>query len=144
MHFLSHLSHLSRQQMDVEVWTVGTQRWVIVIAELQAEGCVVVMKCYDGEGWYSWPAWICITAEQNLHSESSLKNTHFSRSPRLLLPLSRSLILSHADTLSWRLSKTLHAHMLKDTLALPLAVSAYSEYGRGGVYPGLAPGAADR
>lgn len=134
------LSHLIRQQMGIEVWTVGTQRWVIVIAELQAEGCVVVMKCYDGEGWYSWPACTYIVAEQKPHSESLLQNTHFSPSSHVFSALQRAL--SHSHTLTCRQDSfgSSLKHSRSHTQGHTLLLSLHTANGRGGVYPGLAPG----
>lgn len=109
---------LSLQQMDAGVWTVGSQRWVIVIAALRAEGCVPVMKCYDGEDRYLWPARIRVTAEQKLHFSAIAQkhSLHSFSSPiaSLGLSLSLSLSLTCRHTLLAALENT---HALKDTHA---------------------------
>lgn len=134
---------LSLQQMDAGVWTVGSQRWVIVIAALRAEGCVPVMKCYDGEDRYLWPARIRVTAEQKLHFSAIAQkhSLHSFSSPIASLGLSLSLSHWHADTLSWQLSKTLtpsrtHTHTFS------LSVFAYGKRLRRCISR-LGPGAAD-
>lgn len=107
---------LSLQQMDAGVWTVGSQRWVIVIAALRAEGCVPVMKCYDGEDRYLWPARIRVTAEQKLHFSAIAQkhSLHSFSSPIASLGLSLSLALTCRHTLLAALENT---HTLKDTQA---------------------------
>lgn len=110
---------LSLQQMDAGVWTVGSQRWVIVIAALRAEGCVPVMKCYDGEDRYLWPARIRVTAEQKLHfSAIAQKHSLHSFSSPIASPgLSLSLSLTCRHTLLAALENT---HALKDAYSLSL------------------------
>lgn len=103
--FPSHLS-LSPQQMDEEVRTVGTQRWVIVIAEPQAEGHAPVMKCYDGDG-------LTLAHYGGAEAEWLLKNTHFSGPPHLLLAASLSHL--HALTCGHTLLAVLKNHSRSHT-----------------------------
>lgn len=81
-----HVALRWTRQMDTRVWTVGTWRWVIVIAAPQAEECAPVMKCDDAERWYLCSPCAYIT---KLHSESLIINTHFN----LLLSLSHTCTL---------------------------------------------------
>lgn len=120
---------LSLQQMDAGVWTVGSQRWVIVIAALRAEGCVPVMKCYDGEDRYLWPARIRVTAEQKQHFSAIAQkhSLHSFSSPIASLGLSLSLTLTCRHTLLAALENTrpqgrTHAHSLSLRLCIRQAV----------------------
>lgn len=128
---------LSLQQMDAGVWTVGSQRWVIVIAALRAEGCVPVMKCYDGEDRYLWPARIRVTAEQKLHFSAIAQkhSLHSFSSPIASLGLSLSLTDMQTHSLG---SSRKHSHPQGHTSTL--SPSLHTASSRGGVYPGLASG----
>lgn len=132
---------LSLQQMDAGVWTVGSQRWVIVIAALRAEGCVPVMKCYDGEDRYLWPARIRVTAEQKLHFSAIAQkhSLHSFSSPIASLGLSLSLSLTDMQTHSLGSSRK-HSRPQGHTRTLSLSPSLHTASGWGGVYPGLALG----
>lgn len=78
-----------------------------------------MMKCYDGEDRYLWPARIRVTAEQKLHFSAIAQkhSLHSFSSPIASLGLSLSLSLTCRHTLLAALENT---HALKDTHSLSL------------------------
>lgn len=139
MHFLSSLSSVSAAdgRRGLNSWdsTLGncycgaaSRRMCGGDEVLWWRGLILVVCVYMHHGW----AEAALRVIALKHSCQS-----FSSSPIASLTLALIHTLSHVDTLSWQLSKTL---TLTYSRTHTLLLSLHTASGQGGVYPGLALG----